>query len=251
MAELTSFGFQTGTSVLYQLDVRFKILFLILISLVSLGAGFVGLGILAALLTALSVHLRLPFRSAIKEFRWFFILLLLILIARLLTTPGTTLVEFGPLAITRQGLLAGLRVCSRLIIIALLGYLFVLTTRSSQIKAAVQWFLQPFGSIPAQHIATMMGLIVRFMPVILNQAKETTEAQRARCLENRKNPLSRLIRLGIPLIRRTFEQADRLTVAMEARCYSEDRTDPILCATRKDWLALLILIVISGWVLHL
>ena len=251
MAELTSFGFQAGTSVLYQLDVRFKILFLILISLATLGAGFVGLGILTTLLTALSVHLRLPFRSAIKEFRWFLILLLLILISRMLTTPGMTLAEFGPVAITRQGLVAGLRIGWRLITIALLGYLFVLTTRSSQIKAAVQWFLKPFGLTPAQHIATMMGLIVRFIPVIFNQAKETAEAQRARCSENRKNPLSRLIRLGIPLIRRTFEQADRLTVAMEARCYSEDRTDPILCATRKDWLTLVVLIAISGSVLHL
>ena len=94
-----------------------------------------------------------------------------------------------------------------------------------------------------------MGLIVRFIPVILNQAKETAEAQRSRCVENRKNTLYRLVRLGIPLIRRTFEQADRLIVAMAARCYSENRTEPALCATRKDWVALLILIVISGWVL--
>ena len=251
MAELTSFSFRAGTSMLHQLDVRFKILFLILISLVSLGVGFIGLGILAALLTALSVHSRLPFGPVVKEFRWFIFLLLLILIARMSTTPGTIIAEFGPLAISQQGLLAGLRICWRLVIIAQLGYLFVLTTPSAQIKAAVQWFFKPFGFIPAHHIATMMGLIVRFIPVILNQAKETAEAQRARCLENRKNPLFRLIRLGIPLIRRTFEQADRLTVAMEARCYSEERTEPILCATRKDWLSLLILIIISGWILLL
>jgi hypothetical protein len=86
---------------------------------------------------------------------------------------------------------------------------------------------------------------------LLDQAKETAEAQRARCLDNRKNPLDRLVRLGFPLIRRTFEQADRLIVAMEARCYSENRTEPALCATRKDWMALFILIVISGWVLFI
>jgi energy-coupling factor transporter transmembrane protein EcfT len=249
MAELTSFSFQTGTSVPHQLDVRFKILFLILISLVSLRVGFSGLGILTALLTVLSIHARLPLRAFLKEFRLFLFLLGLIVIARMLTTPGTTLVEIGPLTMTRPGLLAGLRICWRLVIIAMLGYLFVLTTRSLQIKAAVQWFLKPFGFIPAQHIATMMGLIVRFIPVILNQAKETTEAQRARCLENRKNPVYRITRLAIPLIRRTFEQADRLIIALEARCYSENRTDPILYATRKDWIALFILTAICVWVL--
>jgi energy-coupling factor transporter transmembrane protein EcfT len=92
----------------------------------------------------------------------------------------------------------------------------------------------------------MMGLIARFIPVILNQAKETVEAQRARCVEYRRNPLYRLVRLGVPLIRRTFEQADRLIVAMEARCYSENRTDPALCANRIDWIALLIIVVICG-----
>jgi biotin transport system permease protein len=71
----------------------------------------------------------------------------------------------------------------------------------------------------------MIGLIMRFVPVILDQAKETSKAQRVRGVENRKNPVYRLIKLAIPLIRRTFESADKLAVAMEARCYSENRTD--------------------------
>jgi energy-coupling factor transporter transmembrane protein EcfT len=54
------------------------------------------------------------------------------------------------------------------------------------------------------------------------------------------------VRLGVPLIRKTFEQADRLVIAMEARCYSENRTDPALSANRIDWIALLIIVVICG-----
>jgi energy-coupling factor transporter transmembrane protein EcfT len=138
-----------------------------------------------------------------------------------------------------------------LLIIALFGFLFMFSTPSGHIKAAVEWFLRPFGFIPAKHIATMMGLIVRFIPVILNQAKETAEAQRARCLENRKNPFYRITRLAIPLIRRTFEQADRLIVAMEARCYSENRSDPDLSVNRIDWIALFILIVMSVWIMSI
>jgi energy-coupling factor transporter transmembrane protein EcfT len=229
---------------LHKLDVRFKILFLILISLVSLGGGFTGLVILTALLTVLVIHARLPFKYSLREFRIFLLLLLLILVARMLTTPGTAVIEISTIAVTQQGLLSGIRICWRLVIIALLGFLFVFTTRTSEIKAAVEWFLKPFGFLPAKQMATMMGLIVRFIPVILNQAKETTEAQRARCLENRKNPFYRLVRMGVPMIRRTFEQADRLIAAMEARCYSENRTDPVLWATRKDWVALFILILI-------
>jgi energy-coupling factor transporter transmembrane protein EcfT len=250
MAELTALSFQPGTSLLHKLDVRFKLLFLILISLVSLGGGFKGLGILTGLVTVLIIHCRLPLKSSFKEFRFFLIFLVLILIARMLTTPGTALIEINSIAITRPGLISGMLICWRLVIIALVGFLFVYTTPSSEIKAAVEWFLKPAAFIPGKRIATMMGLIARFIPVILNQARETAEAQKARCVEYRKNPLYRLVRLGLPLIRRTFEQADRLIVAMEARCYSENRTDPALSATRIDWLALLIIIIICGLVFY-
>jgi len=105
--------------------------------------------------------------------------------------------------------------------------------------------------IPAKRIATMMSLIIRFMPVLLGQAKETADAQRARGVENRKNPLYRLKKLLIPLMRRTFTTADKLAVAMEARCYSENRTDPGLSCGIKDWISLfsvicLIIIIIAS-----
>jgi energy-coupling factor transporter transmembrane protein EcfT len=251
MAELTAFSFQPGNSLIHKMDVRFKLFFLILISLVSLGGGFKGLGILAGLVTALIIHCRLPLKAGLKELRFFLIFLLLILVARMLTTPGTVLIEIKTVAITRPGLISGVLICWRLVIIALLGFLFVFTTPSSAIKAAVQWSLRPAAFIPGKRIATMMGLIVRFIPVILNQAKETAEAQRARCVEYRRNPLYRLVRLGVPLIRRTFEQADRLIVAMEARCYSENRTDPALSATRTDWITLGVMILICSLALSI
>jgi energy-coupling factor transporter transmembrane protein EcfT len=246
VAELTVFSFQPGTSLVHKLDARFKILFLILISLTSLSGGFGGLGIITCLLTTLIFHSRLPLKSGLKELRLFLLLLLLVLFARTLTTPGAALIEINSYAITRPGLISGALICWRLAIIALMGFLFVFTTPPSEIKAAVQWFFKPFGFIPGRRIATMMGLIARFVPVILDQAKETVEAQRARCVENRRNPLSRLIRLGIPLIRRTFAQADEMAVAMEARCYVENRTDPELSAKRLDWLALGVMLIIGS-----
>ena len=82
MAELTAFSFQPGTSLLHKLDVRFKLLFLILISLVSLGGGPAGLGILTGLVTALIIHSRLPLKSGFRELRFFVIFLVLVLLAR-------------------------------------------------------------------------------------------------------------------------------------------------------------------------
>ena len=246
MAELTSLGFRPGTSLLHRLDVRFKLFFLILISLISLSGDFIRLGIFTCLLAALVFDSRLPLKSGLKGFRFFLFLLLLILLARMVTTPGNAILEIKSYSVTRQGILSGVLICWRLTIIVLLGFAFVFTTRSFEIKAAVEWVLKPLAFIPGKRIATMMGLTTRFVPVILNQANETAEAQRARCVENRKNPVYRLIRLGIPLIRRTFERADKLAVAMEARCYTDNRTDPELSATRIDWIALGVMILICG-----
>jgi energy-coupling factor transporter transmembrane protein EcfT len=161
-----------------------------------------------------------------------------IFVARALSTSGSAIVEFKIISITREGLYEGALVCWRLVIVIITGLAFVLTTRPSEIKAAVEWVLRPFPFVPAKRIATMMSLIVRFMPVIFHQAKETLDAQRARGVENRKNPVYRLVKLGIPILRRTFERADKLALAMEARCYSENRTDPRLASGIKDWIVL-------------
>jgi biotin transport system permease protein/energy-coupling factor transport system permease protein len=57
-------------------------------------------------------------------------------------------------------------------------------------------------------------------------------------VENRKNPVYRLIKLIIPVMRRIFEKADKLAVAMEARCFSEKQTNKALLSGKKDWIAL-------------
>ena len=141
---------------------------------------------------------------------------------------------------SRQGIYEGFLICWQLIVIVLLGLVFVPTTRTSEMKAAVQWMLTPFPFVPGKRVATMIGLTMRFVPVILNQARETADAQRARGIENRKNPVYRLVKLTVPLIRRTFQDAEKLSLAMEARCYAETRTGPDLSARRRDWMMLIV-----------
>ena len=240
MAELTSFGYFSGDSLLHNLDPRFKLLYIIVLSLVCLNLNFISLGIITVLLLGLIMYARLPLNSGFKELRYFFVLLVFVFMARVLSTGGESLIDFKFFSVSRQGLYAGLLVCWHLAFIVLLGFTLISTTRPSEIKAAVQWFLKPVPFIPEQKVAIMMGLILRFVPVIFDQAAETVEAQKARCVQNRKNPVYRLIKLGFPLMRRTFERADDLVAAMEARGFTENRTDPELVSHRRDWIALLV-----------
>jgi energy-coupling factor transporter transmembrane protein EcfT len=232
-------GFHAGNSVLHQLDVRFKLLFLIVISLSSLNAFIPSLVLLTLVLMVVLNHTGLSLKVALKDLRYVLLLLLFVFMARSLSVPGSSVVEFKGVTVTREGLYEGAMVCWRLVIVIMTGLSFVLTTRSSEIKAAVEWMLKPFPWIPAKRIAIMMSLVVRFIPIIFEQVKKTMDAQRARGVENRKNPVYRLKMFSIPLMRRIFERADKLVLAMESRCYSENRTDSLLSSGVKDWIALI------------
>ena len=238
MAELTAFGYFSGSTLLHLLDARFKLLFMIMLSLVVLYLHFLTLGIITGLLLGVIIYTRLPLSQMLKELRYFFILLIFVFAARVLSTGGDSVMDFNLFSVTSQGLQAGTLVSWRLALVVLLAFTIVSTTLPTDIKAAVQWYLKPVPLLPEKKIAIMMGLILRFVPVIFDQAAETAEAQKARCVQNRKNPVYRLIKLGFPLIRRTFERADDLVAAMEARGFNENRTDPRLVSQRRDWIAL-------------
>jgi len=244
MAELTCFSYRAGRSLLYRLDARFKLLFLVLISLASVKAGLWAMLFLSGGLLGMLLDVRLSPVAVLRDLRYFLFLLVAVFAARALATPGEAVFTTKLMTITREGLSDGVLVCWRLLLIVLLGLVLTASTRPAEIRAAVEWILKPIPVAYAKRIGTMMGLMMRFIPVILKQAKETAEAQRARGVENRKNPIYRLTKLGIPLIRRTFENADHLITAMESRCYNENRTGPELMSNRRDWVALSVIIAL-------
>ncbi len=210
-----------------------------MVGIATLQADFRGLAALTVLILAALRHTGIPLASMAREMRYFVLLLVLVFIARALSTPGEALLSAAGVSVTREGVLAGGRVCWRPACVAAAAILFVVATRPSELRGAVIWLLAPVPGIPERRAGTMISLLVRFIPMVLDQARETSDAQRARCIECRKNPVARMAVLTIALLRRIFEDADRLVAAMEARCYSEDRTGPAFGATRLDWLVLL------------
>ncbi len=245
MAPLTAFGYDPGRSLLHRLDARFKIGFVALISISSLDANLPALLILSVFSGIILYIIHLPLISVYRELRYFFLFLAAILLLRACTTPGTELIAWKSMALSREGLYDGLIVCWRLILIVVVGLALVATTKPSEIKTAFEWYMKPFPFLPRKRIAVMLSLIMRFMPVILAQAKETDDAQKARCISNRKNPFYRLKKFTVPVVLRSFETADRLAIAMEARCYSENRTDPEFSAKKTDWITLVFVICLS------
>jgi len=235
MASLTAFQYRTGNTLAHTLDTRFKLVLMALVSITVLNASAWALLVMNCVLVALFWYIRLPLLLAAKELRYFFLLLLMVFVARVLSTPGEPLVQIWFLEIGKKGLVEGAIVCWRFLLVVALGLILISTTRVADIKRSVAWFFRPVPGVPEKRVATMLGLIVRFIPVIFKKAGEVTAAQQARCIGRRKNPFFRLKAFTIPLLRGIFIDAGNLAMAMEARCYSEHGIRATAPATPSDW----------------
>jgi energy-coupling factor transporter transmembrane protein EcfT len=238
MADLNLFADRRVASLLHRVDVRCKLLCVVFVSLACVHASFGGLLLLSTFFAVLWFDSSLRSAVTLKSLRWALLLLALVFVARALSEPGETIAVVGGVSVSRQGLYSGMLVSWRLLVIILTGVVLSATTRTAEIRAGVQWLLSPFPRVPAARVATMMSLILRFLPLIFQLAAEIGAAQRARGIERRKHPIYRLRLATMPLLRKSFERADRLALAMEARGFSEQRMPVELSAARVDWVVL-------------
>jgi biotin transport system permease protein len=106
----------------------------------------------------------------------------------------------------------------------ILGYsvLFTAITRPREIQDSLMWFLRPLPFIPARRIGFMVSLALRFFSTILDQTEEVRLAHNARLGDRKLNPLRKMKYLGLPIIRRSFNRVEDVTLALFARGYRED-----------------------------
>ncbi len=235
MAPVRHFHYQPVSSPIHAMDVRLKLLSLALLSFVCLKASLFSLGVLTGLLILVFLKASLPPAWFFPGRKFMFVLVSLIITVRAFTTPGRQIYPAVP--ITVEGLYQGILISWRLVLLLHFGSLLAATTRVGRFQDAVEWALRPLPLIPERRVATMIGLVVRFIPLVLDEAEETALAQKARCVENRRNPVSRLLTLGLSLMRRVFGRADDVTMALQARCYTEDSDTSLENRTcfRIDW----------------
>ncbi len=234
MADITPFSFRPGDSLLHRVDTRIKFFIISLISMSILQAGPVSSCFFFLILLFFFLKTKLRLFLMLWDMKFFLILLFFIFLARAVTITGDNIFSSFGFAIEKQGLMEGALVAFKFFLIMLTGILFSATTTPSSVKAAVQWFLKPFPFIPEKRVAVMISLALCFMPVILRQAKEISDAQKARCAHLRKNPIRKTMGLVLPLLKKTFLSADHLILAMESRCYNDDRTDPEFTPSGKE-----------------
>ena len=238
MADLSVFTYTPGESGLHEGDARFKLLTLLLLTVtISTGRLWSLFAVNALLVTGLFL-IRVPLPTLLKEMRYFGAFLLVVWLVRALGTPGRIVVSFGPLALTLEGAGQGGLICWQMVTVLMAGLLFTRTTRMVEVRAATAWLLKPIPFLNTHQAALMLGLLVRFIPLILTQAKEIRQAQQARGLENRRSPFLRLTAIAFPLLRATLIKSDRIATAMAARGYTGRSTPFNFVAQTRDWMLL-------------
>ncbi|RCK35767.1 cobalt ABC transporter permease [Thalassospira xiamenensis] len=113
---------------------------------------------------------------------------------------------------------AGLVVIFRLAAIVSFAGLVTLTTRTSDMLAALERAMRPlarFGVNP-EKVSLAFSMVLRFIPVIAQIGHEIRDAQRARGLDKS------VLALVVPLIIRTLKTADDVADAIDARSFDPD-----------------------------
>ncbi len=246
MAQLTPFTYRHGRSILHLLDARCKFIIICLVSMSLLSANLPASFVYFFILLFFIKKSGLNILATLNSIKYFLIMLFFIVfVARSLTVKGDILFSFYKISITQQGMEEGFLVAFKFFLVMLTGIIFSSTTKPGSVKNAVQWFLKPVPFVPEKRVAVMISLSLSFMPVILKQFNEISDAQKARCADLEKNPVKRIIRVILPLLKKSFLSADSLICAMEARCYSDDRTDPEFTPSGREFRFLTGSVVIS------
>lgn len=108
---------------------------------------------------------------------------------------------------------AGAVTALRFGVMILLASLLTLTTRTSDLLAALERALRPLArvGVDPERVSLALSLTLRFIPVLAQVVQDVQEAQRARGLERN------LVALAAPVIVRTLKMADDVADAIDAR----------------------------------
>ena len=215
-----------GNSAVHKLDPRSKIvLALAFISAIFLAANYTAYVVVGLFICFVTLISGIPFKIILRSIKPLWIILLLTAGIHLFMTPGTPLVEWGPLSITTEGVRQAVQMSARLVYLILISSLLTFTTSPIALTDAIERLLSPLKivKLPVHELAMMMTIALRFVPTLLEETDRIMKAQMARGADfSSGNILKRgqnLVPILVPLFISAFRRADELATAMEARCY--------------------------------
>lgn len=256
LRDITLGQYYPTNSILHKLDPRVKLFatFAFIISL-FVANNIVGYIVGSIYLAVIIVLSRVPFSYMVRGLRAIVMLMIITGVFNLFLTPGTPLVSFWRLTITKEGLRTAVFMIIRLMYLIIGSTIMTLTTTPRSLTDALEKSLGFLNAIkvPVHEMAMMMSIALSFIPILMEETDKIMKAQMARGADlesgNVFKRIKSMIPILVPLFVSAFRRASDLAMAMEARCYrgGEGRTklNP-LKYQRRDYVAYAVVIIYLG-----
>ncbi len=214
-------------SFIHKLDPRTKIKVMVIILVaVFIPTGFLGYGIVAAILMAAVICAKLQFSYILKSMKpSMFMLVFLLVINMFVLKTGTLLVSFWKIKIYSDAIIQTLYIVLRIFLMITVTTLLTATTKPLDLTLGIEDLLAPLEKIkvPTHDIAMMISLALRFIPTLIEEAQRIMKAQASRGVDMENGSfmekINAILSLIVPLFVSCFQKADELADAMEARGY--------------------------------
>lgn len=226
MVDITIGQYYPEDSVIHKLDPRVKLFgTLVFVVMVFMINNVIGYGLITLFLGIVIKMSKVPFKKMMKGIRGIIFIMLLSVVFNIFLTTGDVIVHFLIFTITKQGIIKGVYMAIRLVLLVVGTSVMTLTTTPNDLADGLE---KSFGILnvikfPVHEIAMVMSLALRFIPTLMEETDKITKAQKARGASfDTGNILQRaksLIPILIPLFVSSIRRAADLATAMEARCY--------------------------------
>lgn len=251
-----------GDSLIHRLDPRIKLIgsfyFIAVIFLANNWQSYLFLGAFTFLAIVLSkINLNF-FWKGVRPLLW--LILFTVALQMFFTSGGTVYWKWGVFQLTEFGIRNGLFILCRFVLIIFMSTLLTLSTPPLELSDALEYVLRPLNAIrfPVHEISLMLSIALRFVPTLMDETEKIMNAQRARGVDfgegNLIQKMQAIVPLLIPLFVSSFNRAEDLATAMEARGYQggEGRTKyRVLHWEKRDTLVTISFILVTIGLVYL
>lgn len=245
-------------SIIHRLDPRIKIVNMLLLMIaIFLPARFVGYGIIGFIAVSLVLLSRLKFGFILKSLKPVMLMLVFLLVINVFVLrTGYVVINLFGLLVYSDALFQTAYIVVRLLLMIMITTLLTATTKPLDLTLGIEDLLAPFKrfKVPAHEIAMMISIALRFIPTLIEESQRIMKAQASRGVDLTEGKINEkivaILSLIVPLFVSSFQRAEELADAMEARGYSPTSVRTRykqLKITMKDWISftLVCLVVIA------
>lgn len=249
-------------SIIHRLDPRIKIVNMLLLMIaIFLPARFAGYGVIGIIAASLVLLSRLKFGFILKSLKPVMLMLVFLLVINVFVLrTGYVVINVFGLLVYSDALFQTAYIVVRLLLMIMITTLLTATTKPLDLTLGIEDLLAPFKrfKVPAHEIAMMISIALRFIPTLIEESQRIMKAQASRGVDLSEGKINEkivaILSLIVPLFVSSFQRAEELADAMEARGYSPTsiRTRyKQLKITMKDWISFVLVCLILASVVTL